>query len=251
MPDLSYKAKIRLYFPEKISLKSPVKLEKKQVHYLINVMRKKIDDSILGFNSVNGEFLAKISEINKNTIIIDIIKKIRDVKIENDIWLLFAPVKKSPTEYIVQKATELGVSKIIPVITERTITKNLNFKRMQDIAIESSEQCERITIPEVCAVEKLKDLIPNWDNDRIIFFCDETIRNNNVVKIDLQNLSTKSFGAILVGPEGGFSTNETNYLREKKFIRPIDLGPRILRSDTAVIASLSLWQYLNGDIKNN
>ena len=251
MLDLSYKAKIRLYFPGQISLKSPVKLENKQVHYLINVMRKKIDDSILVFNSVNGEFLAKISEIYKNTIIIDIIKKIRDVKIENDIWLLFAPVKKSPTEYIVQKATELGVSKIIPVITERTITKNLNLKRMQDIAIESSEQCERITIPEVCAIKKLKDLIPNWDNDRIIFFCDETIRNNDVVKIDLKNLSTKSFGAILVGPEGGFSTNETNYLREKKFIRPIDLGPRILRSDTAVIAALSLWHYLNGDIKNS
>ena len=251
MLDLSYKAKIRLYFPGQISLKSPVKLENKQVHYLINVMRKKIDDSILVFNSVNGEFLAKISEIYKNTIIIDIIKKIRDVKIENDIWLLFAPVKKSPTEYIVQKATELGVSKIIPVITERTITKNLNLKRMQDIAIESSEQCERITIPEVCAVKKLRDLIPNWDNDRIIFFCDETIRNNDVVKIDFKNLSTYSFGAILVGPEGGFSTNETNYLREKKFIRPIDLGPRILRSDTAVIAALSLCHYLNGDIKNS
>ena len=251
MLDLSYKAKIRLYFPGKISLKSPVKLENKQVHYLINVMRKKIDDSILVFNSVNGEFLAKISEIYKNTIIIDIIKKIRDVKIENDIWLLFAPVKKSPTEYIVQKATELGVSKIIPVITERTITKHLNLKRMQDIAIESSEQCERITIPEVCAVKKLKDLIPNWDNDRIIFFCDESIRNKDGVKINFQNLSTISFGAVLVGPEGGFSTNETNYLREKKFIRPIDLGPRILRSDTAVIAALSLWHYLKGDIKNN
>lgn len=251
MLDLSYKAKIRLYFPGKLSLKSPVKLENKQVHYLINVMRKKIDDSILVFNSVNGEFLAKISEIYKNTIIIDIIKKIRDVKIENDIWLLFAPVKKSPTEYIVQKATELGVSKIIPIITERTITKNLNLNRMQDIAIESSEQCDRITIPEICAVKKLKDLILNWDNDRIIFFCDETIRNNDVVKKDFQNLSTKSFGAILVGPEGGFSANETNYLREKKFIRPVDLGPRILRSDTAVIAALSLWHCLNGDIKSN
>lgn len=251
MLDLSYKAKIRLYFPGKLSLKSPIKLENKQVHYLINVMRKKIDDSILVFNSVNGEFLAKISEIYKNTIIIDIIKKVRDVKIENDIWLLFAPVKKSPTEYIVQKATELGVSKIIPIITERTITKNLNLNRMQDIAIESSEQCDRITIPEICAVKKLKDLILNWDNDRIIFFCDETIRNNDVVKKDFQNLSTKSFGAILVGPEGGFSANETNYLREKKFIRPIDLGPRILRSDTAVIAALSLWHCLNGDIKSN
>ena len=249
MLDLSYKAKIRLYCPGKISLKSPVKLENKQVHYLTNVMRKKIDDSILVFNSVNGEFLAKISEIYKNKIIIDIIKKTRDVKIENDIWLLFAPVKKSPTEYIVQKATELGVSKIIPVITERTITKNLNLKRLQDIAIESSEQCERITIPEVCAEKKLKDLITNWNNERIIFFCDETMRKNKTNKIDFQNLSTKPFGAILVGPEGGFSTNEINYLKEKRFVRLIDLGPRILRADTAVIAALSLWHFLNGDIK--
>ena len=249
MSDFSYKAKIRLYYPGKLSLKNPIKLENNQVHYLINVMRKKLDDSILVFNSVNGEFLGNILEIYKNTIIIDIIKKTREVKIENDIWLLFAPVKKSPTEYIVQKGTELGVSKIIPIITERTITKKLNLKRMQDIAIESSEQSERITIPKVCNLTKLKDLITNWNNERIIFFCDETMRKNKANKIDFQNLSTKPFGAILVGPEGGFSTNEINYLKEKRFIRPIDLGPRILRADTAVIAALSLWHFLNGDIK--
>ena len=249
MSDFSYKAKIRLYYPGKLSLKNPIKLENNQVHYLINVMRKKIDDSILVFNSVNGEFLGNILEIYKNTIIIDIIKKTREVKIENDIWLLFAPVKRSPTEHIVQKATELGVSKIIPIITERTITKKLNLKRMQDIAIESSEQSERITIPKVCNLTKLKDLIINWNNERIIFFCDETMRKNKANKIDFQNLSTKPYGAILVGPEGGFSTNEINYLKEKRFIRPIDLGPRILRADTAVIAALSLWHFLNGDIK--
>ena len=249
MSDFSYKAKIRLYYPGKLSLKNPIKLENNQVHYLINVMRKKIDDSILVFNSVNGEFLGNILEIYKNTIIIDIIKKTREVKIENDIWLLFAPVKKSPTEYIVQKGTELGVSKIIPIITERTITKKLNLKRMQDIAIESSEQSERITIPKVCNLTKLKDLIINWNNERIIFFCDETMRKNKANKIDFQNLSTKPCGAILVGPEGGFSINEINYLKEKRFIRPIDLGPRILRADTAVIAALSLWHFLNGDIK--
>ena len=249
MSDFSYKAKIRLYYPGKLSLKNPIKLENKQVHYLINVMRKKIDDSILVFNSVNGEFLGNILEIYKNTVIIDIIKKTREVKIEIDVWLLFAPVKKSPTEYIVQKATELGVSKIIPIITERTIPKKLNLKRMQDIAIEASEQSERITIPKVCNLTKLKDLITNWNNKRIIFFCDETMRKNKANKIDFQNLSTKPFGAILVGPEGGFSTNEINYLKEKRFIKPIDLGPRILRADTAVVAALSLWHFLNGYIK--
>ena len=249
MSDFSYKANIRLYYPGKLSLKNPIKLENNQVHYLINVMRNEIGDSILVFNSVNGEFLGNILEIYKNTVIIDIIKKTREVKIEIDVWLLFAPVKKFPTEHIVQKATELGVSKIIPIITERTITKKLNLKRMQDIAIEASEQSERITIPKVCNLTKLKDLITNWNNERIIFFCDETMRKNKTKEINFQNLSTKPLGAILVGPEGGFSTNEINYLKEKRFVRLIDLGPRILRADTAVIAALSLWHFLNGDIK--
>ncbi len=250
MFDQSYKAKIRLYFPGQLSSKNVVKLENKQVHYLKNVMRKKIDDSIYVFNDVNGEFLAKISKIYKNSIEIDLIKKTREVEIENDLWVLFAPVKKSPTEYIVQKATELGVSKIIPVITERSITKKLNLKRMQDIAIESSEQCERLTIPEVCPLQKLTEIIECWDNKRIIFYGDETIRQNNDIKPDFHDLSLKSLGAILVGPEGGFSTSEISFLRKKKFIKIIDLGPRILRSDTAVITNLCLWHFLNGDMKN-
>ena len=141
MLDLSYKAKIRLYFPGKLSLKNPVKLENKQVHYLINVMRKKKDDTLLVFNSVDGEYLAKISPIYKKYVLLTIVKKTREVEAELDLWILFAPVKKAPTEYIIQKATELGASKIFPVITDRTITKQINLKRMQDIAIEASEQC--------------------------------------------------------------------------------------------------------------
>ena len=135
MLDLSYKAKIRLYYPGKLSLKNPVKLENKEVHYLINVMRKKKDDTLLIFNSVDGEYLAKISKIYKKYIALTIVKKIRDVEAEIDLWILFAPVKKAPTEYVIQKATELGASKIFPVITERTITKQINLKRMQDLSL--------------------------------------------------------------------------------------------------------------------
>ncbi len=249
MLDLSYKAKIRLYFPGKLTLRNSVKLENKQAHYLINVMRKKIDDSILVFNDVNGEFLAKISKIKKNIITIDIIEKTREVLIENDIWILFAPVKKAPTEYIMQKATELGASKIFPVITDRTITKQINLKRMQDIVIEASEQCERLTIPEIFDLRKLKDLIESWDKKRIILYGDETIRNRDEIQFDFQNIFSKSLGAILIGPEGGFSSNEIDYLRKKSFIKPIDLGPRILRSDTAVISTIVLWHCLNGNMK--
>ncbi len=249
MLDLSYKAKIRLYFPGKLSLKNPVKLENKQVHYLINVMRKKEDDILLIFNSVDGEYLAKISQIYKKYIALTIVKKIRDAEAEIDLWLLFAPVKKGPTEYVIQKATELGVSKIFPVITDRTITKQINLKRMQDIAIEASEQCERLTIPEIFDLKKIKDVIESWDKKRIILYGDETIRKQDEIKFDFQNLHSKSLGAILIGPEGGFNNDEINYLRKKTFIKPIDLGPRILKSDTAVITTLVLWHCLNGNMK--
>ena len=249
MLDLSYKAKVRIYFPKKISLKQTVTLTTKQVHYLINVMRKKKDDTLLIFNNVDGEFLAKITKIYKKNIILNIVEKTRDVGEEIDLWILFSPVKKSPTELIIQKATELGASKIFPIITDRTITKQINLKRMQDIAIEASEQCERLTIPEIFDLKKLKNLIESWDKKRIILYGDETIRKREEIKFDFQNLYSKSLGAILVGPEGGFSNDEINYLRKKPFIKPIDLGPRILRSDTAVIATLVLWHCLNGDIK--
>ena len=120
---------------------------------------------------------------------------------------------------------------------------------MQDIAIEASEQCERLTIPEIFALKKLKDLIEIWDEKRIILYGDETIRKRDEIKVDFQDLHSKSLGAILIGPEGGFNNDEINYLREKSFIKPIDLGPRILRSDTAVITTLVLWHCLNGNMK--
>ena len=249
MLDLSYRAKIRIYFPKRISLKQTVTITTKQLHYLINVMRKKKDDTLLIFNSVDGEYLAKISQIYKKNIVLVIEKKIRDVETEIDLWILFALVKKAPTEYIIQKATELGASKIFPVITDRTNTKQINLKRMQDIIIEASEQSDRLTIPEIFDLRKLKDVIESWDKSRIILYGDETIRNQDEIKFDFQNISSKSSGAILIGPEGGFSNDEIDYLRKKTFIRPIDLGPRILRSDTAIISTIVLWHCLNGNMK--
>ena len=249
MLDLSYKAKVRIYFPKKILLKQTVTITTKQLHYLINVMRKKKNDTVLIFNSIDGEYLAKISQIYKKYMVLIIEKKIRDVETEIDLWILFAPVKKTPTEYIIQKATELGASKIFPVITDRTNTKQINLKRMRNIVIEAAEQSERLTIPEIFDLRKLKDLIESWDKKRIILYGDETIRNQNEIKINFENIYSKSLGAILIGPEGGFSNDEIDYLRKKPFIEPIDLGSRILRSDTAVIAIIVLWHCLNGNMK--
>lgn len=162
---------------------------------------------------------------------------------------MFAPVKKTPNEYIIQKATELGVSKILPILTERTITQKLNLNRLNDIAIEAAEQCERITIPEILPPQKIIKVIQDWDDKRKILFCDETIRHQVENNSSNDKLSPYSSGAILIGPEGGFSSDEIKYIRQKNFVIPINLGPRILRSDTAVITALTIWQLTNGDMK--
>mgnify|MGYP000503886760 FL=1 len=164
---------------------------------------------------------------------------------------MFAPVKKTPNEYIIQKATELGVSKILPILTERTITQKLNLNRLNDIAIEASEQCERITIPEILPPQKIIKVIQDWDDKRKILFCDETIRHQGGENFPNNKLFPNSSGAILIGPEGGFSSDEIEYIRQKNFVIPINLGPRILRSDTAVITALTIWQLMNGDMKQD
>ena len=249
MRNFSYQPKIRLYIPEKLIPDKRLIISLKQSHYLINVMRKKIDENLLIFNADCGEYLAKIEKIEKKKVSLNILQKLRNREIQNDIWVMFAPVKKTPNEYIIQKATELGASKIFPILSERTITQKLNLNRLNDIAIEASEQCERITIPEIFYPKKLIEVIRDWDDKRKILFCDETIRHQ-VEDISSNNhLLPNSSGAILIGPEGGFSSDEIKYIRQKNFVIPINLGPRILRSDTAVITALTIWQLMNGDMK--
>ena len=251
MIDISYHAKIRLYVPNELMLTKKIELNKKQSHYLMNVMRKKIHGTFLVFNHINGEFLAKIQSNNKKLISVELIKKIRDREDQTDLWVLFALVKKTPSEYIIQKATELGASKIVPLITERTVTKSLNLKRFQDIAIEASEQCERITIPEILPLQKLYDVIDDWVEKRTIYYGDETMRHDKHSLNNFNKSTNASCGAVLVGPEGGFTTKEISYLKQKKFVIPINFGPRILKSDTAVVTALVLWHTLNGDMKNS
>jgi len=250
MLDLSYHVKIRLYVPDKLSLKKIILFKPKQIHYLKNVMRKKNKDFLLIFNEVNGEFLAEIETSNKKIMTAKVIKKIREPEKNTDIWVLFAPVKKTPTEYIIQKVTELGASKILPVFTDRTITKNVNLKRMNEIAVEASEQCERITVPEILPMQKLTNVIDTWESKRKIYYADESIRDKKESIKKNYKLFSAFCGAILVGPEGGFSSQEIDYLKQKKFIMPITFGPRILRSDTAVITAMVLWHSFNGDMRD-
>ena len=249
MKDLSYKAKIRLYVKDNLQVHKEIKIESKQFHYLTNVMRRKRDDILSIFNEIDGEFITKIINVSKKNMIIKLLKKTKEPEKKVDIWVIFAPVKKNPTDLIVQKATELGASCLIPVVTERTITRNINLKRMEEIVIEASEQCERITIPEIKPIQKLDDIINFWDHSRKIFYGDETLRNQKDKEVLKKSNLCHPSGAILVGPEGGFSQNEIIFLKSKEFVIPINLGPRILRSDTAVMSGLVFWHLINGDMK--
>ena len=249
MKDLSYKAKIRLYVKGKLEVHQEIKIQSKQLHYLTNVMRRKRDDILSIFNEVDGEFIGKIINDSKRNLTIKLLQKIKDPEKKVDIWVIFAPVKKSSTDFIIQKATELGASCLVPVITERTITKNINLKRMQEIVIEASEQSERITIPEIKPIQKLADVICSWNKNRKIFYGDETERNQKEERCFNHQTLFNPSGAILIGPEGGFSQNEISFLKSKEFVVPINLGPRILRSETAVISGLVFWHIMNGDMK--
>jgi 16S rRNA (uracil1498-N3)-methyltransferase len=249
MKDLSYKAKIRLYVNDKLEVHQEIKIQSKQLHYLTNVMRRKRDDILSIFNEVDGEFTGKIINDSKRNLTIKLLQKIKDPEKKVDIWVIFAPVKKSSTDFIIQKATELGASCLLPVVTERTITRNINLKRMQEIVIEASEQSERITIPEIKPIQKLADVICSWNKNRKIFYGDETERNQKEERCFNHQTLFNPSGAILIGPEGGFSQNEISFLKSKEFVVPINLGPRILRSETAVISGLVFWHIMNGDMK--
>ena len=214
-------------------------------------MTRKRADILSIFNEVHGEFTGKIINDSKRKLTIKLLQKIKDPEKKVDIWVIFAPVKKSSTDFIIQKATELGASCLVPVITERTITRNINLKRMQEIVIEASEQSERITIPEIKPIQKLADVICSWNKNRKIFYGDETERNQKEERCFNHQALFNPSGAILIGPEGGFSQNEISFLKSKEFVVPINLGPRILRSETAVISGLVFWHIMNGDIKQS
>jgi 16S rRNA (uracil1498-N3)-methyltransferase len=159
-----------------------------------------------------------------------------------DIWLAFAPVKKTPADYLVQKATELGVARLLPVMTRRTIVTRVNEERMTANAVEAAEQSERLTVPEVALVTTLEKLLAGWPKQRRLYFCDE----GGDAK-PLAQAAAPDPAAILTGPEGGFDPAERELLRSQTFVTAVTLGPRILRADTAALAALAVWQSVAGD----
>jgi 16S rRNA (uracil1498-N3)-methyltransferase len=213
-------------------------------HYLLHVMRAKPGDRLRLFNGRDGEWTAEIAELKKNRVRLTALKQIVPQTASPDVWLVFAPIKKTPADYVVQKATELGVSVLQPVMTRRTIVSRVNLERMRANAVEAAEQSERLDVPEIREAVPLEKLIASWPQERRLIFCDEGGDAQPLARA-LTNDTAKSY-AILSGPEGGFDPAERDMLRAQSFVVPVTLGPRILRADTAALAALAVWGSVKG-----
>ena len=244
-----FKNVIRLYCNQKLSLNNIIVLNKTDTHYLKNVMRCKKNDQINLFNENDQEFFSKILEIKKYKTILEIFELSTNTEIINDIFLIFSLVKKNKMDFIIQKATELGVRKIFPILTERSSIRGINPSRMVAIAKEASEQSNRISIPEISNLQTIQELLKQWDKKRSILYADEILKiNKNLTILNRKNFVKSS---LLVGPEGGFSPEENDMLKTYKYVFPISFGETILRSDTAAIVGLSYLNIINSNYKIN
>jgi 16S rRNA (uracil1498-N3)-methyltransferase len=247
----------RLYVAPDLSEGADIPIDGDQAHYLTRVLRLGVGDPVRVFNGRDGEFEASVSAVTKSMARLDLVKRMREQVGVSDLWLLFAPLKKARTDFVVEKAVELGAAEIVPVITERTDADTVRVDRLARIAIEAAEQTERLDVPPVREAVKLQTLLAAWDPARLLIYADEAgdeggkpwggqAGKAGPVANVLRELGDGP-AAILVGPEGGFSPAERKRLRELPFVRPVGLGPRILRAETAAVAALALWQALRGD----
>ena len=238
-------AKIRLYVDHQLGVGQSVPLSRDAAHYLFGVMRQNVGAPILVFNGRDGEWLAHVAETGKRAGTLTVEKQTRPLQMPPDLWLLFAPIKKARTDFIVEKAAEMGAARIIPVQTEYTNSGGIQQDRLQAHAVEAAEQCGGTYVPQVGAMQKLERLLEEWPQGRQLMFCDEAEAGSALAIVD----HATSPWAILIGPEGGFSEPERNRLRALRFSHTVSLGPRILRADTAAVAAMTLWQSTFGDWK--
>ena len=236
---------IRLFCEVTLGVGKKIILEHEQTHYLKNVMRCKVNDRIIIFDNTTGEYAAEIVNIHKRIINIEILEKTKPICVPGDIWLIFCPLKKTRTDFLIEKSTELGLRKFLPTISDKTQTKTVSMNRCKKNIVEAVEQCGGTFIPEILPVNPLAKIIQTLPKDRILVFCDESLESRNINDCLLKEKPEKV--ALLVGPEGGFSDSERKLFRTKKNVLPVSLGNRILRAETAAVAALTMWHGLVGD----
>jgi len=249
----------RLYYPADLVSGQTVPLGPEEVHYLKNVMRREVGSPIVFFNEASGEFDGEIIDLGKKRGAVRLVAQLRAAKPEQSLVLAFAPVKRQPVELIIQKATELGVTRFVPVVTDRTNSDRLRIDRLSAIAREAAEQSGRLSVPNVDASIKLQQFCHENEGSMIIF-CDEAGNDEaaawggqagraSPLLEAIASVDPAQSAIILIGPEGGFSTDERQFLRQRRGTIPVTLGPRILRADTAAIVAVTLWQAAKGDLR--
>jgi 16S rRNA (uracil1498-N3)-methyltransferase len=236
----------RLYYPGDLYANHMVTLNHGQTHYLRHVLRAAVGHKIFLFNESHGEWSAVITDISKSSSSVMVKELVRTAVSCLEISLLFAPIKHDPLTFLVEKATELGVKHFFPVLTERCNIARINEERVQRNVIEAAQQCERFDIPTVHSLMSLHESLASWNAQIPLVVCQERDETSTFVE-EIGRLPSKKPIGFFVGPEGGFSSQEFNFLRSFSFTRFINLGPRILRAETAALSAIACYQATKGD----
>ena len=251
------KIETRLHVEDDLAEGLSVGLDHARAHFLRSVLRLKPGVRLALFNGRDGEWLACLEGLGKGWASLQVESRLREQRNGPDIWLVFAPIKRARLDFLVEKAVELGVARLQPVMTERTVVTRVNHERLAANAREAAEQCERLTLPELGEPRRLFDLCGDWPAGRRLLLCAEAGPSRPIAEVlaeaDAATGPTGGPGgegarwALLTGPEGGFAPGELDGLRKLPFVTPVGLGPRVLRADTAALAALACWQAWLGD----
>jgi len=233
----------RLFVETPLARGAAISIEGAPAHYLLSVMRLKDGDPVKLFDGASGEWLGIARDVRKRDLVLDVTEKLREREAVPDLWLCVAPIKKGRIDWVAEKACELGVARLVPVLTRRTVVDRVKDERLRAHMIEAAEQCGRTAVPDLGETVTLDALLASWPEDRALFFADET---GGAPALEAMR-AHKGSAAILIGPEGGFEPVERDAIRTLPQAVGITLGPRILRADTAAAAAVSLWMAAAGD----
>jgi len=236
----------RLFVEDELRKGSAIALDGNQAHYLGKVMRVREGDTIILCDNATGEWAASVDEVSKRRIAVTVTDQLRPKESVPDLWLCPALLKKDRFDTVLEKSTELGISRIQPVITRRCVADKLNIDRATMLVTEAAEQCARTALPDLNQPIKLAEMLRNWPKDRVLYFADEMGGKPATAQFS----AVQGPAAILIGPEGGFDEAERQMLLDHPNVRPITLGPRILRAETAAMASVAVWMSVQGDWEN-
>ena len=236
----------RLHLITGLAAGHEIELEPGRAHYLRSVLRLGTGAAVAVFNATDGEWLCRVSEIGKG-VSLAVERQLREAKseTETDLWLIFAPIKRARLDWLVEKATELGVSALLPVWTARTQVERVNLERLRAHAIEAAEQSERLSVPKIKAPEALHRVLASWPTARRLILCDESGAGQPI--IDAAARLRPGPVALLLGPEGGFDESELDAIGKLSFVTRVGLGPRVLRAETAALAAVAVFQAISGD----